>query len=152
MAGVYCHQCGHRNPLGARYCASCGVELSTSTEERTESLEALVTSDALPEPGVASLVVTEGHRSGARWLLDAERVMAGRSGDSDVFLDDITVSRRHAELTRTDDGWRIVDVGSLNGTYVNGKRVDSAALSNGDELQIGKFKLVFIQREATAEP
>jgi pSer/pThr/pTyr-binding forkhead associated (FHA) protein len=78
--------------------------------------------------------------------------MAGRSGDSDVFLDDITVSRRHAELTKSGEAWRIVDVGSLNGTYVNGKRVDAAALTNGDELQIGKFKLVFIQREATAQP
>jgi hypothetical protein len=152
MAGVYCHQCGHRNPLGARFCASCGVELATSTDERTENLDALVTSDAPPAPGMASLVVTEGHRSGARWLLEGERVMAGRSGDSDVFLDDITVSRRHAELTKSGEAWRIVDVGSLNGTYVNGKRVDAAALTNGDELQIGKFKLVFIQREATAQP
>lgn len=147
MPGVYCHECGHHNPVGARFCSSCGAPLATTVDERTEGLDAVIAPEGDVVSDVAALVVTEGHRAGARWVLEGDRVTAGRSGDSTVFLDDITVSRRHAVLEPTTSGWHLRDVGSLNGTYVNGRRVDDAILANGDELQIGKFKLVYIQRE-----
>ena len=96
-------------------------------------------------PGMALLVVRRGPNAGARFLLERDLTTSGRHPDSDIFLDDVTVSRRHAEFHRAGGGGFIVrDVGSLNGTYVNRERVESATLSNGDEVQIGKFRLVFI--------
>jgi pSer/pThr/pTyr-binding forkhead associated (FHA) protein len=94
-------------------------------------------------PGTALLVVSRGPNAGSRFLLDAEVVTVGRHPDSEIFLDDITVSRRHAEFRRSADGFDVVDVGSLNGTYVNRERVDHATLVGGDEVQIGKYRLVF---------
>ena len=94
-------------------------------------------------PGIALLVVRRGPNAGSRFLLDAEVTTAGRHPDSDIFLDDVTVSRRHAEF-RSDAGeFVVVDVGSLNGTYVNRTRIDEVQLSGGDEVQIGKYRLVF---------
>jgi hypothetical protein len=95
-------------------------------------------------PGMALLVVRRGPNAGARFLLDHDVTTSGRHPDSDIFLDDVTVSRRHAEFHRTATGFTVRDVGSLNGTYVNRERVESATLSNADEVQIGKFRLVFI--------
>jgi pSer/pThr/pTyr-binding forkhead associated (FHA) protein len=94
-------------------------------------------------PGTALLVVSRGPNAGSRFLLDADVVTVGRHPDSEIFLDDITVSRRHAEFRRAKDGFDVVDVGSLNGTYVNRERVDHANLVGGDEVQIGKYRLVF---------
>lgn len=98
--------------------------------------------DALPA-GSALLVVKRGPNAGSRFLLDRDTTSAGRHPDSDIFLDDVTVSRRHAEFTRTAEGFSVADSGSLNGTYVNRDRIDSVRLSDGDEVQIGKFRLVF---------
>jgi pSer/pThr/pTyr-binding forkhead associated (FHA) protein len=99
--------------------------------------------EALPG-GSALLVVQRGPNSGARFLLDAERTTAGRRPDSDIFLDDVTVSRRHAEFVRRSDGSFVVrDVGSLNGTYVQRDRIDEVVLRDGDEVQIGKYRMVF---------
>lgn len=95
-------------------------------------------------PGTALLVVKRGPNAGSRFLLDQATTSAGRHPDSDIFLDDVTVSRRHAEFRLGDNEFQVVDVGSLNGTYVNREPVDTAALSNGDEVQIGKFRLVFL--------
>ena len=95
-------------------------------------------------PGIALLVVRRGPNAGARFLLDHDVTTSGRHPDSDIFLDDVTVSRRHAEFHRGGAGFTVRDVGSLNVTYVNRERVESATLSNGDEVQIGKFRLVFI--------
>ncbi|NMO00310.1 FHA domain-containing protein [Gordonia sp. TBRC 11910] len=95
-------------------------------------------------PGTALLVVKRGPNAGSRFLLDQATTSAGRHPDSDIFLDDVTVSRRHAEFRLGDNDFQVVDVGSLNGTYVNREPVDTAALSNGDEVQIGKFRLVFL--------
>jgi hypothetical protein len=95
-------------------------------------------------PGMALLVVRRGPNAGARFLLDHDVTTSGRHPDSDIFLDDVTVSRRHAEFHRGQSGFTVRDVGSLNGTYVNRERVESATLSNSDEVQIGKFRLVFI--------
>lgn len=99
--------------------------------------------EGLPE-GSALLVVKRGPNAGSRFLLDQETTAAGRHPDSDIFLDDVTVSRRHAEFRRNGADYEVVDVGSLNGTYVNREPKNSAALSNGDEIQIGKFRLVFL--------
>jgi pSer/pThr/pTyr-binding forkhead associated (FHA) protein len=100
-------------------------------------------SGSLP-PGTALLAVRRGPNAGARFLLDHDVTTSGRHPDSDIFLDDVTVSRRHAEFHRESGIFTVRDVGSLNGTYVNRERVESATLSNGDEVQIGKFRLVFI--------
>jgi pSer/pThr/pTyr-binding forkhead associated (FHA) protein len=100
------------------------------------------TVEALRE-GTALLVVLRGPNTGARFLLDAEEVSSGRHPDSDIFLDDVTVSRKHANFRREGDRFVVRDVGSLNGTYVNRQRIDEAVLQTGDEVQIGKFRLVF---------
>jgi len=94
--------------------------------------------------GSALLVVKRGPNAGSRFQLDKEVISAGRHPESDIFLDDVTVSRRHAEFRRTIDGYEVSDVGSLNGTYVNREPIESSALSNGDEVQVGKFRLVFL--------
>jgi pSer/pThr/pTyr-binding forkhead associated (FHA) protein len=98
--------------------------------------------DALPEES-ALLVVQRGPNAGARFLLDAERTTAGRRPESDIFLDDVTVSRKHAEFIRRDGQFLVRDVGSLNGTYVDKDRIEEAVLRDGDEVQIGKYRLVF---------
>jgi pSer/pThr/pTyr-binding forkhead associated (FHA) protein len=103
--------------------------------------------DALPA-GSALLVVQRGPSAGSRFLLDTDVVTAGRHPDSEIFLDDVTVSRRHAEFRRGADGFRVCDVGSLNGTYVNRDRIDDVVLQGGDEVQIGKFRLVFFASQA----
>jgi pSer/pThr/pTyr-binding forkhead associated (FHA) protein len=94
--------------------------------------------------GSALLVVKRGPNAGARFLLDQSVTSAGRHPGSDIFLDDVTVSRRHAEFRRENDEFKVVDTGSLNGTYVNREAVDWAVLLNGDEVQMGKFRLVFL--------
>jgi pSer/pThr/pTyr-binding forkhead associated (FHA) protein len=94
--------------------------------------------------GSALLVVKRGPNAGSRFLLDQPTTSAGRHPDSDIFLDDVTVSRRHAEFRVDGSEFQVVDVGSLNGTYVNREPVDAAPLANGDEVQIGKFRLVFL--------
>jgi pSer/pThr/pTyr-binding forkhead associated (FHA) protein len=99
--------------------------------------------DGLP-PGSALLVVKRGPNAGSRFLLDAAVTTAGRHPESDIFLDDVTVSRRHAEFVRDGDSFVVRDVGSLNGTYLNRGRIDAAALAGGDEVQIGKYRLVFL--------
>ena len=154
MADVFCNTCGHRNPANANFCSSCGNHLDAAPEEHTITLAPIETDggdddltvgiDDLPE-GAATLVVTRGPGAGSRFLLDEDVVQAGRHPESDIFLDDVTVSRRHAELARGASGWLVRDVGSLNGTYVNRQRIeDDASLANGDEVQIGRFKLVFL--------
>jgi pSer/pThr/pTyr-binding forkhead associated (FHA) protein len=156
---VFCNQCGHRNPPGSNFCSSCGAALNlASGDDTTVTIvlnaegqdleeELAVSLDELPE-GAGMLVVRKGPNAGSKYLLDAEVTRAGRHPDSDIFLDDITVSRRHAEITRQADRYTLRDVGSLNGTYVNRDRVEEATLANGDELQIGKFKLIFFSGRA----
>lgn len=144
MSAIFCNQCGHENPTGSRFCSSCGGQLHAHHEHRTEALEPLGAENPAADSG-ASLVVTSGHRAGTRFPIAGPTSSVGRHPDSDVFLDDITVSRRHVELSESPTGHSISDVGSLNGTYVNGQRIDGAtALTTGDELQIGKFKLLYL--------
>jgi pSer/pThr/pTyr-binding forkhead associated (FHA) protein len=167
----FCTQCGHNNADDARFCSNCGaaldvagpapaaapapgetstitiqgIDLAAETAEKNEG--ALSTADqaavdALPT-GSALLVVRRGPNSGSRFLLDSDVTTAGRHPASDIFLDDVTVSRRHAEFVRAGEGFAVRDVGSLNGSYVNRERIDEAALSSGDEVQIGKYRLVY---------
>jgi pSer/pThr/pTyr-binding forkhead associated (FHA) protein len=147
---VVCRNCGHRNPNDAHYCANCGTPLQDDTtisftpvdvEEEAAEDAALPQSEL--EQGQALLLVQRGPNAGSRFLIDKDVTTAGRHPESDIFLDDVTVSRRHAEFRRKDGHFSIHDAGSLNGTYVNRQRVDSTELAGGDELQIGKFKLTF---------
>lgn len=127
---------------------------ASAAPAETEAVEGLSTDEqraveALPT-GSALLVVARGPNAGARFLLDSDRTTAGRHPDSDIFLDDVTVSRKHAEFVREGDRFRLRDVGSLNGTYVNRERVDEAMLSAGDEVQIGKYRMTFHPHRGTA--
>ncbi|HEV2372836.1 MAG TPA: FHA domain-containing protein [Streptosporangiaceae bacterium] len=160
MPSVYCTRCGRASPEGARFCSHCGAPLmraespgeSTSTislagtdlaeAEPEESLAEAAAAEALP-PGTGLLVVKRGPNAGSRFLLDADLTTVGRHPDSDIFLDDVTVSRRHVEFYRHGDGFVVRDVGSLNGTYVNRERIEEASLRGGDEVQVGKFRLTF---------
>ncbi|MDP9296939.1 MAG: zinc-ribbon and FHA domain-containing protein [Actinomycetota bacterium] len=151
---VFCTHCGHRNPDDSRFCSNCGRPLEGETTlsvspievEDDSSTDVHVPQEDL-QPGQALLVVRRGPNQGSTFLLDAETTTVGRLPESDIFLDDVTVSRRHAEFTRSGSSYEIRDVGSLNGTYVNGERVDRTELASGDEVQIGKFKLGFFSRE-----
>ncbi len=157
MSDIFCSRCGHRNPTGANFCSSCGAALEVvRNEDHTMTHEAIdpdatvspesgevYAVDDLPED-VGMLVVHRGPGAGSRFVLDQDIVSAGRHPDSHIFLDDVTVSRRHAEVARTGSGYLVRDVGSLNGTYLNRERIDEAPIKNGDELQIGRFKLVFV--------
>jgi len=148
---VYCTRCGHGNPEGANFCARCGAQLSGvedatltlhGVSEESEEEELAVSLDELTQ-GQGLLVVKRGPNAGSKFLLDRDVTSCGRHPSSDIFLDDITVSRRHAEILREGTRFLVKDTGSLNGTYVNRERVDVAELVSGDELQIGKFKLMF---------
>jgi len=153
-SGVFCNQCGHRNPAGSNFCSSCGAALGVGEDhtvtfrevdpsgEATAEETATVSISELPA-GLGLLVVKRGPNAGSKFVLDADVTTAGRHPDSDIFLDDITVSRRHAEFHRSPAGYRVCDAGSLNGTYVNRERTDEAPITHGDEVQVGKFKLVF---------
>lgn len=145
---MVCGRCGHRNDEGARFCSSCGSPL-TSADETTAGhpVEARDETGELEvgelAPGTALLVVERGPNAGSTYLLDTDSVAVGRHPDSEVFLDDITVSRRHCVIERTVEGFTICDVGSLNGTYVNRRRVEEAPLADGDAVVVGRFHLAF---------
>ena len=150
---VFCNQCGRGNPPGSNFCASCGAPLATLREDPTtvtfipeagDVQEDLSVEFGDMPPGVGILVVKRGPNVGSRFALEKDVVRAGRHPDSDIFLDDVTVSRRHAEIAREEGGYVVRDAGSLNGTYLNRERVETAPLDDGDELQIGTFKLVFL--------
>ena len=154
--GVFCNQCGHRNPPGSNFCSSCGGALEHPEGDDTtitflpneaagEVAEEELSVNLEEAPGeLGILVVKRGPNAGSRFALEDDVVHVGRHPDSDIFLDDITVSRRHAEFVRQGSGVVVRDVGSLNGTYVNRERIEEVPLNNGDEVQIGKFKLVFL--------
>jgi pSer/pThr/pTyr-binding forkhead associated (FHA) protein len=149
---VRCPRCGAKNSNYARFCTSCGKSLQEDTGrhsvvdqgQRDEGLTAKVELGA----GRSLLVVRRGPNAGSKFQIDKGPVSLGRYPDSDIFLDDVTVSRRHAEIWWEDGQFFIKDLGSLKGTYLNGSRVDLSVLSGGDELWIGKFKLRFYVQEA----
>lgn len=153
---MFCPACGQNNPEENVYCSKCGAYLARAAEAKGDTtitftpIEAEVEMEEdikIPEKelaaGGAMLVVKRGPNAGTRFVMTKEVTTAGRHPESEIFLDDITVSRRHAEIRRTDSTYKIVDMGSLNGTYVNKLRVEETELSSGDEIQIGKFRLIF---------
>jgi pSer/pThr/pTyr-binding forkhead associated (FHA) protein len=153
MSHIYCPECGFQNPEAANYCSKCGALLhvpegaeQTQTFSPDEGDDPFDTLDDLGLPGPALVVRSGGGRSGETFMPQQERTTIGRSPDCGIFLDDVTVSRKHAVLAERDGHWTIEDQGSLNGTFVNRRRVESAELSDGDELQIGKYRLTFLQR------
>ena len=165
----YCTNCGSANADDARFCSNCGTRLAgeenrppqaagdstatinlaggerveISSDRQLNPVDAAAV-DALPV-GSALLVVQRGPGAGSRFLLDKDVTTAGRHADSEIFLDDVTVSRRHATFTREDGSFTVADAGSLNGTYVNRDRIDTVLLTDTDEVQIGKYRLVFFQ-------
>jgi hypothetical protein len=164
---VFCTACGTENSPGSRFCANCGAELAGGAQSNESPVDATSvlsgsrppsSADGEPDfnplvhqgaidalsPGSALLVVKRGPNAGSRFLLDQDVTTAGRHQDSDIFLDDVTVSRRHAEFRREGSGFTVHDVGSLNGTYVNRERIDAVPLAGGDEVQIGKFRLIYL--------
>jgi pSer/pThr/pTyr-binding forkhead associated (FHA) protein len=172
VGDVYCNNCGHQNPIGSRFCSSCGAVLEAQPPENTtitfhptspgdpagpiDTTDDVVVDGDLEFAGVdlagdlGVLVVKRGQNAGSRFTLTKAITTAGRHPESDIFLDDVTVSRRHVEIVAGPDGFLARDVGSLNGTYLNRQRIDESPLVHGDELQIGKFKLVFLLGGARA--
>jgi hypothetical protein len=149
MSHVYCPECGFQNPEAANYCARCGAYLRRDEQgETTLSLDL----DELGEDAVAAgeprgpalVVRAGGGRAGESFATAGPRTLIGRSPDCDVFLDDVTVSRRHAEITHEEDRYVIRDLGSLNGTFVNRHRIETSVLADDDEVQIGKYRMTFL--------
>jgi hypothetical protein len=156
---MFCTKCGHYNPESSVFCARCGERLKKSDDamdETTTGLPAVeieiedegeISPNLEPteplEKGSAILVIKKGPDAGMRFTINREVIVIGRHPESDIFLDDITVSRRHAEIRRDESGFTLQDTASLNGTYLNRERIESAPLSNGDEIQIGKYRLLF---------
>ena len=149
---MLCPRCGAKNDDDVNFCSSCGASQERVATEDTQSIPEvggertpLGTPVVNPDAPADVLVVNSGPSIGARFEVGDLIVSAGRSVSSDIFLDDVTVSRSHARFIRTDSGRLAVqDAGSLNGTYVNHVRVDEKILESGDEIQIGKFKLIFL--------
>ena len=153
MTHVYCPECGFQNPEAANYCAKCGALLVRDSGAETtmaylpEEGEKEDPSEILEDLGVkgpALVVRSGGGRAGETFPPEGERTTIGRSPDCEIFLDDVTVSRKHAVLTRRDGKFLIEDLGSLNGTFLNRHRIETAELNDGDELQIGKYRLMFL--------
>ncbi|CAN5669926.1 hypothetical protein BH20ACT1_BH20ACT1_13970 [soil metagenome] len=164
MDEVFCNQCGHANPDRGNFCSSYGAVLDVRGDYHTITLspidgqagppseEVSVTLDEVPE-GSGMLVIKRGPGAGSKFVLEQPVVSAGRHPDSDIFLDDVTVSRRHAEVLRRPDGYVLRDAGSLNGTYLNRERIEEeATISNGDEVQIGRCELGFRAGMGWLEP
>ena len=152
---MICPSCGKSNPENSIYCNQCGSFIKpayssrdttmitlTPVETELEQEEEIQVPEADLALGKAIIVIKRGPNAGTRFIITKEITTAGRHPESDIFLDDITVSRRHAEIIRTENGFKLVDKSSLNGTYANNVRVDETELSTGDEIQIGKFKLI----------
>ena len=154
---MHCPECGFQNSEGANFCQKGGAHLIveerkgdqttiTYKVDETGDLKAVDVEEVVSTEGGALVVRTGGGRAGETFPIEGERVTIGRSPEANVFLDDVTVSRNHALLVKRRDGLYIDDLGSLNGTYVNRRRIESHKLSGGDELQIGKYKLTFLER------
>ena len=148
-----CPGCGRQTSTDERFCGACGTRLASSNEETTDAFDPV---EEVPHgedrerfPVECGLFVVEsGPKAGARYGLEAAVTTIGRRGGADILLDDVTVSRHHVEVERTGDRYLVRDVGSLNGTYLNGKRIESCEIHDSDEVQIGRFKLVFFHGTA----
>jgi len=154
---IHCPECGFVNAEGANYCQKCGAYLSrpeggdepttmTYTVDESGEMHQVDIDEVVERAGAALVIRAGGGRAGESFTLEDDKVSIGRTPDAGVFLDDVTVSRNHALLVRRRDGIYIDDLGSLNGSYVNRKRIESHLLADGDEIQIGKFKLGYLER------
>jgi hypothetical protein len=154
---IHCPECGFVNAEGANYCQKCGAYLSrpdghdepttmTYVVDEGGEMRPVDIDEVVEEHGAALVIRSGGGRAGESFTLNDERVSIGRTPDAGVFLDDVTVSRNHALLVRRNDGLYIDDLGSLNGTYVNRRRIESHKLDDGDEIQIGKYKLSYLEK------
>jgi FHA domain/zinc-ribbon domain len=150
-----CPECGFLNADGANYCQNCGAQLATGSESsgpttatyrvgETGDIEPVEIDGVVRASGAALVIRAGGGRTGESFPLSGDRMTVGRQPEADIFLDDVTVSRDHALLVRRGGDWYLDDCGSLNGTYVNRRRVDSHRLADGDELQVGKYRLTFL--------
>jgi len=154
VSHVYCPECGFQNPEASNYCSRCGAALlppeagaeTTMSFDMPDAGDEVDLLESLGIQGPALVVRAGGGMAGQSFQPDEGRTLIGRSPECEVFLDDVTVSRRHAELVREGETFSIRDLGSLNGTYVNRRRIESAVLENDDEVQIGKYRLTFLQR------
>jgi pSer/pThr/pTyr-binding forkhead associated (FHA) protein len=153
MSHVYCTECGFQNPETANYCSRCGalLEKGDGTVETTQTFSAaevgeLATVAVEGLEGPALVVRSGGGRAGESFQVRHDRTRIGRTPECEIFLDDVTVSREHAVLVERDGTFFVEDQGSLNGTFVNRHRIDKEPLENGDELQIGKYRLTFVAR------
>jgi len=155
---VHCPECGFVNAEGANYCQKCGAFLGAEADSEGDTTEAYQVDETgelkpvdlqeITGEGATLVIRSGGGRSGEVFNVSGERMTIGRSPEAEIFLDDVTVSRRHAEFRRAQDGYTVADVGSLNGTYVNRDRIDEVSLQGGDEVQIGKFRLVYFASHA----
>jgi pSer/pThr/pTyr-binding forkhead associated (FHA) protein len=154
---LHCPECGFVNPEGANYCQKCGAYLAregggdepttmTYKVDETGEYQPVDIDEVVEEAGAALVIRSGGGRAGESFTIDEDRMTVGRTPDAAIFLDDVTVSRNHALIVRRQDGYYIDDLGSLNGTYVNRRRIESHKLSDGDEIQIGKYKLSYLER------
>ena len=150
---LHCPECGFVNAEGANYCQKCGTFLTAGNRDNTVAYQVGETGDQAAIPleeavgeGAALVIRSGGGRAGETFGVSGDRMTIGRSPEAEVFLDDVTVSRSHALLVRRRDGLYIDDLGSLNGTYVNRRRIESHKLVDGDELQVGKYKLTYLER------
>ena len=148
MSHIYCPECGFQSPEAASYCSRCGALLMRESVGETTLSLGPDDLDSAPEPpvGPALVVRSGGGRAGESFESIGARALIGRSPECDVFLDDVTVSRRHAELVGEGDAYMIRDLGSLNGTFVNKHRIESTVLEDDDEVQIGKYRMTFLLR------
>jgi pSer/pThr/pTyr-binding forkhead associated (FHA) protein len=156
---AHCPECGFVNPEGANYCQKCGAFLGgpseggegepttmTYTVDDTGEMQRIDIDQVVEREGAALVIRSGGGRAGESFTIAKDRISIGRSPDAGVFLDDVTVSRNHALLVRRRDGLYIDDLGSLNGTYVNRRRIESHLLADGDEIQVGKYKLSYLEK------
>jgi pSer/pThr/pTyr-binding forkhead associated (FHA) protein len=153
---MHCPECGFANAEGANYCQKCGAFLGDQPGGGGDTTEVYqvdetgelrpVDLDTVTHEGATLVIRSGGGRSGEAFNVAGERMTIGRSPDAEVFLDDVTVSRNHALIVRRKDGLYIDDLGSLNGSYVNRRRIESHKLEDGDEIQIGKYKLSYLER------
>jgi pSer/pThr/pTyr-binding forkhead associated (FHA) protein len=156
-----CAACNHKNDIGSNFCSSCGERIGGGPDDPTAAIPVVEHPDQPDTEHLADrevfgettgiLVVDDGPKGGSRYALHSPLITAGRHPESDIFLDDVTVSRRHVEIASVDGVYRAKDAGSLNGTYINKQLIDDAELADGDELQIGRFKLLFFHGTADTD-
>ena len=155
---IHCPECGFVNAEGANYCQKCGAYLSrpegtdeepttmTYRVDETGEMHPVDIDEVVEQAGAALVIRSGGGRAGESFPVDEDRMSIGRSPDAAIFLDDVTVSRNHALVVKRKDGLFIDDLGSLNGTYVNRRRIESHRLADGDEIQVGKYKLSYLEK------